>query len=421
MQEILLHYIWKNSLFGRIEYLADSGEEIQIIQTGIYNTNAGPDFTNAKIRIRNTIWAGNVEIHKRSSDWYHHRHHEDAAYNNVILHVVLTNDKTCLNQAGRAIPTVCITPEPELVTKYQQLMLSEKTISCNDYLPGIEPDRINFWLQNLLIERLMDKTESLNKLLQTTCNNWEEAFYIQLCRNFGLILNALPFELLARSLPLKILRHDPENRLRTEALLFGQAGFLGDEPTDDYMHNLKKEYSYHQKKHKLKPIEKHLWKFLRSRPLNFPGIRIAQLSALLCQSSSLFSDILNFEKPNEVVDYFSCDVSEYWKNHYIFGKESAPVEKKLGRSSVCLIIINTLAPFLFIYGDAKNKEFLKERAVSWLEELPSEKNHIIRMWKAAGILPRHAGESQALIQLTTNYCKLKNCLQCQIGNKLIKP
>lgn len=421
MKEALIHYIWQNALLDQKEYLSDTGEQIKIHQQGTLNTDAGPDFTNAKLEIDGTLWVGNVEIHRQASDWYLHKHETNLAYNNVILHVVLFNDRECKNAEGRIIPTIAIEINPTLINKYNALMQSELNIPCSKSLKKLEPARAVFWLSALAIDRLALKTEAIQALLKSTNNSWEESFYIQLTRSLGLKINAVPFELFSKSLPLKILNQQPDNVLRAEALIYGQAGFLEGNSVDEYHASLKKEYTYHRNKYNLVPIENHLWKFLRSRPLNFPTIRLAQLSSLILKSTTVFSQILDFDLPNQVVDFFSCQVNEYWKNHYTFGKKSAYNEKKLGRNTIFSIIINTVIPFMFIYGEYKNNNTLKEKAINWLEQLPPENNQITRTWKELGVKPRHAADSQALIQLTNSYCRSKKCLSCQIGHLVLKP
>jgi hypothetical protein len=280
--------------------------------------------------------------------------------------------------------------------------------------------RIAFWLNTLSVERLASKTQSIRELLNITNNSWEEAFYIQLAISFGLKINTLPFELLARSLPLKVFRQQPADIFRAEALLFGQAGFLEEEPADAYQEALKKEYSYHKTKYKLTPIENHLWKFMRLRPLNFPTVRIAQLANLLSKQQKLFSYLMSVKDIQAMIDFLSCDVSEYWTHHYQFGKISPTQSKKLGKSSVYLILINSVIPFMFLYANNKNKPQLREHALSLLEQIPPEQNAVINQWEKIGVKARHASDSQALLELSHTYCKARKCLDCQIGHLILK-
>lgn len=419
MQEALLHYIWKNSLISRKEYTADTGETINIVDPGLYNHDAGPDFTNAKIVIDGTLWVGNVEIHSQASDWYSHHHDSDQSYDNVIVHVVHNNNRSCFNSAGRQIPNILIVPDRNLQKRYNELIDSKDSIPCSRSVKNIDPVRKNFWLNALTIKRLEKKSHYFRELLAFTKNNWEETFFIHLARSIGLKTNAIPFELLAKSVRLKYLNSKPGDVFRTEAILFGQAGFLEKTAKDKYQERLKKEFEFYRKKYNLYPIDKHLWKFLRLRPLNFPTVRIAQLSDLLSRHTHLLSQTLDCRQTEDLFPLYSCSVSEYWKNHYTFGETSNKTGKHLGRHTINSIIINTLAPFMFVYGEFKNHADLKEKAIQFLEELPPEKNHITRMWEKLGFLPKNAADSQALIELTESYCIKKYCLDCQIGHLIL--
>jgi hypothetical protein len=419
MQEALLHYIWKNSLHKSKEFIADTGEHIKIIEPGFHNQDCGPDFTNARIEIDNTLWAGNIEIHNRSSDWYNHKHHLDQTYDNVILHVVAENNKECYNSKNRHIPCITISPDINTENKYNELIQSKESIPCRNSLDLIDSSRKSLWLSTLTIGRLEHKISYFHGLLVLTKNNWEEAFFIYLARNFGLKINALPFELLAKSIPVKSIYSQPGNLFRTEAILFGQAGFLEETPIDDYQTLLQREFQYHRSKYKLKPLNKDLWKFLRLRPLNFPTIRIAQISDLLTKNAKLLSRTLASSTLNELKEIYLCKVSDYWRTHYTFGIASAHKKKAIGTDSLHGIIINTVIPVLFAYGEIKNRSELKERAISFLEQLPAENNHIIRTWRRLDFPCHHAAESQALLELTEKYCLMRRCLDCQIGNLLL--
>jgi hypothetical protein len=419
MQEALLQYIWKQSLFVNKDYIADTGETIKIMNPGSLNTDGGPDFTNAKVLIDNTLWAGNVEIHIKSSDWERHGHHKDGAYKSVILHIALSTDSPCLNTEGRRIPTICIDYDTAIELKYKELLQNEKNIACSSSLPKISRPLVSFWLSALAVERLYEKTAYIKDLLRTTNHNWEEAYYIHLSRSFGSKINSMPFELLAKSIPLKILAKHTGNLLQLEALLFGQAGFLDGEATDEYYSKLQSEYKFLKSKYQLNSIDVHLWKFLRLRPSNFPTIRLAEFCMLIHKSKSLLSKTLECEKIEDIEELYTSNTSDYWKNHYVFGKVSKTKNKSLGISSIYGFIINTVIPFMFVYGEYKNNENLKERSLRFLEQLPPEKNNITGEWSGLGIKPEHAAESQALLQLTNQYCKFKKCLDCQIGNLIL--
>ncbi len=420
MQEALIHYIWRNSLFDKNEFIADTGEKISIVETGMHNSDGGPDFTNARIRINDTLWAGNVEIHKKTSDWNHHKHHTDAAYDNVVLHVSIENNNACINSQGRRIPSIQISFDPEIEERYKHLIADDSFIPCHKSLSTLNTSLIYFWLSALTIERLSEKTASIQELLKSTKNNWEEAYYINLARSFGLKINALPFELLTKATPLKITTKHRHSLFELEALFFGQAGFLQKPLLDDYHESLYKEYQYLKQKYALKEIEVHLWKYLRLRPSNFPTIRIAQFCSLIYKTHRLFSNTMESQTSEELLETYSCSVSNYWKNHYKFGKEAEFKNKPIGLSTRMSLIINTIIPFMFTYGNHKNREQLKEKAIHLLEMIPAEKNKIIDKWSEYQVKCRHAGDSQALLQLTNRYCSHKQCLDCQIGNLVLR-
>lgn len=420
MQEALLQYIWRNSYFDNKEYLADTNEKIIVLHPGTLNHDGGPDFTNAKIRIDGTIWVGNVEIHLRSSDWERHKHNTNPSYNNVILHVAQNLDSECFNSSNRKIPSISIIPDAGIIEKYQSMINNEDLISCSISLPTLDKSLIKFWLSSLAIERLQEKTKSIIYLLRITNNNWEEAFYIAIAKSFGLKVNEVPFEILAKSTPLKIISKSINNLYQIEALLFGQAGFLEDNFKDEYPRQLKKEYAFLKKKFQLKAMDKHLWKFLRLRPSNFPTIRIAEFSSLLYNSRNLFSKTLQCDNPLEIYDLYSSRASEYWTNHYTFGNESPTKLKSIGRKTIDSIVVNTIVPFVFVYADYKNMEEYKAKIINLLEQIHPENNRIIKIWNKLEVRCRHAADSQALLQLTNCYCSRKRCLECQIGNLILK-
>ncbi len=420
MKEEFLHYIWKYKLFENKNLNTVNGEKIEILNLGMHNSDAGPDFFNAKVKIDNTIWVGNVEIHINSSDWYVHHHHKDKAYDNVVLQVVYNIDQEVRRTNGELIPTLEIKFNDQLLKNYTSLIQNETWVACQDDIGKVDSFAIQNWIEKLAIERLENKSEQIHQILKQTNNSWEEAFYIQLARNFGFKLNSDPFEMLAKSLPLKYLGKHKNNLFQIEALLFGQAGFLNDVSGDDYFEKLKKEYQFLASKFKLKSIEKHLWKFLRSRPGNFPSIRIAQFAKLIHQSSSLFSKIVEIKTVKDFYTLFLVEPSEYWKNHYVFHKESVEKSKAIGQLAVDILLINTVIPFLFVYGKAKGITELKDRAIYLLENIKPEKNSIINKWSDLGMKMKSAFETQALIQLKNQYCNHKKCLNCHIGNYLIK-
>ncbi len=419
IQEEFLHFIWKNKLFDTNQLKSKQGDLIEIIHPGIQNTDAGPDFFNSKIKINNTTWVGTVEIHVKSSDWEKHNHQNNKAYDNVVLQVVLEDDKPIFRSNNELIPTIELKFESKYYKNYNVLLENQLWISCQNDIDRIDPFIFSHWLTNLTIERLERKSKYIIEELHKNNNHWEETFYQIVARSFGSKTNADPFEWLAKSLPIGVLTKHKNSLFQIEALLFGQAGFLDEFFKDEYYKNLKKEYEFLQKKHNLKPIEKHLWKFLRLRPLNFPTIRLAQFAQLISKSSSLFSKIIESKTFQELINLFDVETSEYWKNHYKFGKASVEKNKKLGKSAIHLLIINTVIPFYFVYGLQKDNQFYKNKAIKFLEAIPPETNSIINNWKKLGIKVENAYISQALLQLKNEYCNEKKCLNCQIGNKII--
>lgn len=422
--EDFLHYIWKFRLYNKSELATANGETLQILSPGLHHHHSGPDFQQAKIKIGDTLWAGNVEIHIRASDWMRHNHSIDAAYNNVILHVVYKNDVEIRNEAGLQMPVLVLEdliPE-ELLLRYQNLIYAEQAaFPCEKIIHRVDSLTVQNWLDRMLIQRLEEKSARVTAILTSLKGNWEETFYQLLAANFGFKVNALPFELLAKSLPLLILAKHTSNLLQTEALLFGQAGFLNDEISDPYFLSLQKEYVFLKQKYGLVSVEKHLWKFLRLRPSNFPTIRIAQFAALFHRSNRFLAEIIQTQNIKKIDAVFTgINPSAYWQDHYQFGKASKSCAKHLGQASVENILINTIAVFLFAFGTENQSEMHRDKAVLVLENLPCENNNIISSFISAGIKAGSAANSQALIELKNEFCNPKRCLECGICHKLLK-
>ena len=422
--EDFLHYIWKFRLFDNTDLKTVDGEAIHIYSAGIHNTHSGPDFSNARIHIGDTTWAGNVEIHVPSSDWRKHNHINDEAYKNVILHVVYRDDEPVITADGNKLPTLELENRisPDLYNRFHSLVYGNQTIiPCEGSIGHIDDMTIGTWLTRVLVERLEKRAEIVIKALDQNRGDWEETFYQFLAANFGFKTNALPFEMLAKSLPQNILAKHKNNPLQIEALIFGQAGFLDGDVVDEYPKKLKTEYDFLRKKYSITPIENHLWKFLRMRPQNFPTIRLAQFAALIIKSNHLFSKILDIREVKGLRDLFTeIQVNPYWEEHYRFDAPSKPSSKNLGQSSVDVLLLNTLAVFLFSYGKHLQLEYYISRSMKLLESLPKEENNIINDFDVLGVKVKNAFESQALLELKNNYCNFKKCLQCGIGNKILK-
>jgi len=420
MTEALLHYVWKHQFYTRTELKQPNGKVIEVIKTGLPNFDAGPDFFNGQIKLDNTLWAGNVEIHTRASDWKKHHHHKDKAYDNVIIHLVKEKDCEVQNTKGENILTVELKYPEHFDLNYLELLKSNKWISCENTINEVNNLDFKLFLNRLVSEKLETKTKLIEELYKANKNNWEETFYQLIARSFGFKTNGLPFELLAKSIKLKYLGKHKSSLKQMEAFLFGQAGFLEEDIEDNYYILLKKEYRFLQNKFKLKPIEKHYWKFLRLRPNGFPTIRITQFAMLIHTSSSLFSKILECENINQLENLFSVQASDYWSTHFKFGHETNYQVKKLGISSIHNILINTVIPLIFYYGVKNNNQKFRNLALDLLDQLPAEKNAVIKQWNSLNIKAENAVYSQALIYLKNSYCDTKNCLNCVVGKTIVK-
>lgn len=420
MNEEFLHYVWKHQMFSSNNLKTTKGKSIEILKQGDWNFDAGPDFFNARIKLDQTTWAGNVEIHLKGSDWNLHKHHLDPAYNNVILHVVATDNADVYNHYGDLLPVLVLCPRKNAIKNYKQLLASPRWPACHETISEINPIYISLALQSLVVERLETKIRPIEKLLEENKNNWNETFYQVLSGGFGFKTNTLPFEMLARSLPLNILQKHKNNSFQIEALLFGQAGMLNKQLLgDDYFLSLRAEYSHLSNKYDLQGNAHHLWKFMRLRPSNFPTIRIAQFANLIYKSSALLSKVIESAQINDLIQFFNIEASTYWDTHYHFDQSARKQKKRFGNNSVKVLIINTIIPFLFVYGEKNNLPNLKDRSFQFLEQLSAEQNSIIKRWKELGVNPLNAAESQALIQLKNVYCESKKCLNCKIGTKVI--
>jgi len=416
--EDLLHFIWKFRLFKRQQLITTGAEQLEIVRPGFHNHNAGPDFENAKIKIGDTLWVGNVEIHVNSSDWYRHQHQNDMAYDNVILHVVARHDQEILRSDGTNIAVLEVEDliSEEIKQNYFSLMTGINWIPCEKKIKEVEHFYIKKCLNRILIERLEERTEQLQELLNEFKESWDNAFYITIARNFGFKTNALPFEMLARSLPQNLLAKYKNRPLHIESLIFGQAGFLNANFKDEYPKLLKQEYQFLKKKHSLKPVDKYLWKYMRLRPSNFPTLRLAQFAALIVKSNHLFSKILN-EKDISAISkmFFKIQPALYWQSHYRFEQVSQHHSASMGRDAIDNILINTIAVFLFAYGHKTGMEEYYERGIKTLENLKPEMNVLIKRFNEIGVESDNAACTQALIQLKKSYCDQKKCLSCEVG------
>jgi len=420
MNEDLLYFIWKYRLYNNFIGFNFDGAIPEILDCGIQNFDAGPDFIEAKIKTDETMWVGNVEIHVKSSDWNLHKHQFDKAYNNVILQVVNKHDKDVYTEDGRLLPVIEIDVTETIITKYKDYVENKNWIPCEKDISLIDGFKLKMWLNNVLVERLNKKSELVTSILNSNKNSWEETFYQFLARSFGFKINADPFEWLAKSIPLKYLAKHQNNLMQLEAILFGQAGFLAETDSNtEYFNLVKNEYEFLSKKFGLKPIDRHLWKFLRLRPSNFPYIRISQFAALIQQSNSLFSKVIA-SNILELKEIFKVQASGFWDNHYTFEKMSKGKSKILGEQSINSIIINTIIPILFVYGKHFGDTGLQEKAIQFLDEIKPESNKIIKEWMRIKVSVPSSFYSQALLEQKKSYCDLTKCLKCGIGIEIFK-
>lgn len=420
MKESVLHYIWQHKLFMPHDMKTTDGIPVEVIDTGKINYDAGPDFFNAKIRIGTTIWAGNIEIHLSSSDWYRHHHERDAAYKNVILHVVKHADVPVFLNDGSPLPQMELPYAATIDLNYDELIRNTSPIACAGRLHQVSSFWLNDWKTALLTERLEHKVHKITNQLQNNAFHWEETFFRLLSRSMGFSINSDAFEALAETLPWILIRKIRDQLFRLEALLFGQSGLLQIAPTDNYVEQLRDEYYFLQNKFQLQPMSVERWRLLRLRPENFPHLRIAQLAAILHQRDFLFSEIVAKPSLKFVMQVFSVNsLSYYWSKHFLLGVPSVEQNKQLGSSSVHSIIINAVVPMLFCYSTQFGDEALRDKSLQLLDEMPAENNKLVRLWKSLGLQVNKASDSQSLIQLYIRYCDVKDCLRCRIGHRVL--
>lgn len=423
MKEEFLHYVWKTKNFNFKNLLTTKGKPVDVIAFGNWNQNAGPDFNQGKILLDQKTWIGHIEMHLKSSDWYYHKHHLDAKYQNVILHVVWEADEDIFLKDGSSLPCIEL---KELVSKhlYQNyLLLSEQNtwVPCAYYLQSTTLDSFYFQRFKMYIEKLEKKYIRIRELYNSMNQNWEQVFFVLLARSMGGKVNADVMEELARRTPLKYLQKSVFQPIQLKALLFGQAGLLHNQLNDEYPRRLHSEYSFLKAKYKLKSLSGIEWKLLRMRPCSFPTIRIAQLARLILNKPDLHHLLVNAETIEEMLALLSSQADTYWNSHYLFDKKSEKYETKtLSKELKFAIITNAIIPYFFARGKTKKDTKWIDCALQLIEKLPPEQNSIIRNWKKLGIDVYSRLDSQSLIHLYQHYCKYKKCLSCQYGNQLVK-
>ncbi len=425
MNEDFLSFVWRFQYFDATHLRTQSDEQVQILRTGQLNTDAGPDFADARILLDGMEWVGSVELHVNSSDWDAHQHPADAAYESVVLHVVWEDDRPVRRQDGTLIPTLALSQrvKPAVRERYNQLMDSKEEIPCAPQFREVPRLQKMAMLDRVLLERLDAKASRVTELWEANNRDWEETAYQWLAQYFGFKLNTPAFLRLAQSVPLKILQKHRNSGLQIEALLFGTAGLLPENPEDDYVKNLQQEYKFLSAKYGLltRQMGTHEWKFLRLRPAGFPTVRLAQWAVLLQREAGLFASLTAIEDVVNLRQMFRVTQSIYWKKHYQFGKKSTAEVPDLGKDAADLLIINAAIPLLVAYARQRDQTIYLDRAVRWLEQLSAEKNHIIRAWAELGMRVTTAFDSQALIEWHTQYCVQKRCLACTVGASLVRP
>ncbi|WP_395052591.1 DUF2851 family protein [Flavobacterium sp.] len=421
MKEDFLHYVWNYKKFDFSNLKTTQNENLTIINSGFYSQLAGPDFFNAQISIDNQKWAGNIEIHIKSSDWYVHNHEKDQNYDSVILHVVWEHDTPIFRKDNSEIPVLEIKNyiSKEELNNYQSLITPKSWIFCEKQLHNVDDFVIKSWQERLFFERLERKSQPIQDLLKETENDWEAVLFIMLAKNFGLNTNGETFFKIAKSITFSLIRKEALEVLYLEALLFGQADMIPINAEDNYSKELKSWYNYIALKYKIiKPTINEV-QFFKHRPDNFPTIRLSQLAMLYHLQRNLFSKIIEAKTSQELYHIFNLSVSDYWKTHYNFDKESPKKNKSLTNSFINLLIINTIIPIQFAYSKSIAKEN-SEKIIEFLTTIPSEKNSILDKFSSFGLKSKNAFEAQSLLQLKNEYCNNKKCLQCAIGIDLLK-
>lgn len=428
--EQLLHYIWKHKIFPLRRLETTDGLSVEVIDPGLHNGDAGPDFFNAKVRIGGTMWVGNIEIHDRSSDWYAHGHHRDSRYDNVILHIAATIDSEVRTSNGNTLPQMRLEVPPDVSSNYERLLHEDRYPPCHRLISDLPSISVHSWMSALQTERLEQKTEAIYARVARCDGSWEDAFFVTLARNYGFGTNSEAFETWALNMPMTHIARHRDDIFQTEALFLGQAGLLSADSmperqreaalADGYFVRLSGEYRYLAHKFSLTPTDFRLWKFLRLRPQNFPHIRIAQLARLYHSRRADLSRLVECASAEQMRGLLATEVTPYWATHYAFGSPCGRSRKSLTQASLDLIIINTAVPMLFAYGRHRRDEALCARAFDMLAQLKAENNHIVRLWSRCGLKADNAADSQALIQLKKEYCDRKDCLRCRFGYEYLR-
>ena len=423
MKEVFLHYIWKLNQFSHKNLQTFHGDFIEIVKVGKLNHHAGPDFLEAEIIIGDKLWIGSVEMHVNSSDWNIHQHSDDIAYQNVILHVVWNHDREVDILRQRNVQTLILQDfvKPEIIFNYQNIINSKlDKIYCEEFLDLIDLKQFSFWFERILIERFEEKTQIVLEILNQNNSNWEETLFKSLAKNFGLKVNVETFEIWANSFPFKVLQKIQFDRLKVEALFFGQAGFLVENHENDYFKQLKNEYQFLKNKYQLQPIENSLFRFSKMRPIGFPTIRLAQLASIYVNYQRLFSEIIQPKNLKEFYKIFGkLELNSFWETHYTFKNESKFQLKNLSKDKINNLLINSFIPIRYAFERQKDEVEI-DFYLDLLTEMEAENNSILDEFEGIGFENKNAKDSQQLIQLKKRYCSEKKCLNCAIGQQILR-
>lgn len=421
-KEEFLHFIWQKQAFDHHELKTTDGDALVIKNQGRLNAHSGPDFLHSEITHKGQNWHGHIEIHKKSSDWYAHGHHEDPAYDPVVLHVVYEHDLPAEDALSQKVPHLELRGLIPLsyYRNYERFFQQLKSHPCHSQLSGVNELSIHMWLQRMAVEKMESKKRQIDGFLDQFKGDWNQVCFVVLARYFGMKVNNDGFEHLARAIPANMLHRLGGNRLAVEALLYGRAGMLKGQFRDEYPRQLKKEYTHLKKKYGLPEMHPVEWKFMRMRPANFPTIRISQLADLMCRGEHPFSQLIQLSSLSEMRAYLQVEASPYWKEHYVFDRDTENSRtKKSGRAFLDNLIINAVLPLMFSFAKTKGNHELMDRVFYFFESLKPESNALIRKWDKAGFKSRNAADSQALLHLNEHYCKPLRCLHCAIGYKLM--
>ncbi len=421
MTEKFLHYLWKYKIFNFNDLKSVKGESLQILNSGIHNTESGPDFSNAKIQIDQIIWAGQVEIHLKSSDWFRHKHQLDKAYENTILHVVWEYDKVVLDQNNVRIPTLELKGRvsKSVLDKFHQFEISKHELVCQGLTDELDLFRTHTWLNRLVVNRLESKTIFISEVCKKQKGDWSQTFFILLGKNLGFKTNALPMQLVCESIDIKILLKHRNNLHIIESILFGVSGLINEINDDVYFTQLKDEFAYQKSKYGFTSLDSSIWKFGGVRPINFPTLRLAQLAQLIFKFGDLFHVLVRDFGKNSSTKFLNISASSFWNTHYSFSSGSKDYQKKIGDNSITNILINTVVPMQFLYGKSIGNSKYQNVALHLLDTLPAESNSVVTKWKNNNISAKNAADTQSLIELTNTFCKPKNCLNCGIGSQIL--